>query len=157
MNLILITLTLCSFAFAVYVWRSHEHITERKAEAKLAKWKTKEEKAIREDAYQRSRAVSFGKTIEHYVPFMENFPINPNDVRFFGNPIDYIAFTDMGSKKKCAVHFLEVKSGESTLNSRQRNIKDAIQKGRVYWHEYNADGIWTHETRDQHLNKEKNG
>ena len=48
MNLILITLTLCSFAFAVYVWRSHEHITERKAEAKLAKWKTKEEKAIRE-------------------------------------------------------------------------------------------------------------
>ena len=46
MNLILITLTLCSFAFAVYVWRSHEHITERKAEAKLAKWKTKEEKAL---------------------------------------------------------------------------------------------------------------
>ena len=43
MNLILITLTLCSFAFAVYVWRSHEHITERKAEAKLAKWKTKED------------------------------------------------------------------------------------------------------------------
>ena len=60
----------------------------------------KEEKAIREDAYQRSRAVSFGKTIEHYVPFMEDFPINPRDIRFFGNPIDYIAFTDMGSKNK---------------------------------------------------------
>ena len=32
----------------------------------------------------------------------------------------------MGSKKKCAVHFLEVKSGESQLNGRQRNIKDAM-------------------------------
>ena len=153
---ILITLTVCSLAFALYVYKSHVNMVEKRAEAMLAKWKQKEEKAIREDAYQRSRAVSFGKTIEHYVPFMEIFPINPNDVRFFGNPIDYIAFTDMGSKKKCAVHFLEVKSGESTLNGRQRNIKDAIQKGRVYWHEYNADGIWTHETKDQHLNKEKN-
>jgi predicted Holliday junction resolvase-like endonuclease len=157
MNLILITLSVCAIAFAVYVWRSHEAIAERKAEAKLAKWKLKEEKAIREDAYQRSRAVSFGKTIEHYVPFMENFPINPNDIRFFGNPIDYIAFTEMGSKKNCAVHFLEVKSGESQLNHRQKNIKDAIQKGRVYWHEYNAKGIWEHETKDQHLNTEKDG
>ena len=157
MNLVLITITICALAFTYYVWRFHDKLAERKAESYLVKWKLKEEKAIREDAYQRSRAVSFGKTIEHYVPFMENFPINPNDVRFFGNPIDYIAFTDMGSKKKCAVHFLEVKSGESTLNGRQRNIKDAIQKGRVYWHEYNADGIWTHETRDQHLNTENDG
>ena len=116
MNLVLIKITIWALAFTQYVWRFHDRLAERKAEAQLAKWKLKEEKAIREDAYQRSRAVSFGKTIEHYVPFMENFPINPNDVRFFGNPIDYIAFTDMGSKKKCAVPFLEVKSGESTLN-----------------------------------------
>ena len=156
MNLVLITITICALAFTYYVWKFHDKLAERKAEAQLAKWKLKEEKAIREDAYQRSRAVSFGKTIEHYVPFMENFPINPNDVRFFGNPIDYIAFTEMGSKKKCAVHFLEVKSGESQLNGRQRNIKDAILKGRVYWHEYNANGIWTHETKDEHLNKEEN-
>ena len=117
----------------------------------------KEEKAIREDAYQRSRAVSFGKTIEHYVPFMEDFPINPRDIRFFGNPIDYIAFTDMGSKKKCAIHFVEVKSGQSNLNNRQKNIKNAILEGKVHWHEYNVDGIWEHETKDQHLNAEKNG
>ena len=53
MNLILITLSVCAIAFAVYVWRSHEAIAERKAEAKLAKWKTKEEKAIREKAFNR--------------------------------------------------------------------------------------------------------
>ena len=36
-----------------------------------------------------------------------------------------------------------------------KQVKDAIQKGRVYWHEYNANGIWDHETRDQHLNTDK--
>ena len=152
----LITLTVCALAFAAYVYLSHNKITERKAEALLAKWKQKEEKAIREDAYQRSRAVSFGKTIEHYVPFMENFPVDPKDVQFFGKPIDYIAFANRGSKKKCSVHFIEVKSGNSNLNSHQKNIKTAILEGRVHWHEFNVDGIWEHETKDQHLNNKEN-
>ena len=47
----LITLTVCAIAFATYVYLSHNKIAERKAEAMLAKWKVKEEKAIREDAY----------------------------------------------------------------------------------------------------------
>ncbi len=151
----LITLTVCALAFAAYVYLSHNKIAERKAEALLAKWKVKEEKSIREDAYSRSRAVSFGKTIEHYVPFMENFPVNPKDVQFFGKPIDYVAFSNRGSKQKCAVHFIEVKSGSSQLNNHQRNIKDAILKGRVHWHEHVADGIWEHETRKQHLKNKK--
>ena len=109
--MILITITICSLAFAAYVYFTHDKIAERKATAMLAKWKVKEEKAIREDAYSRSRAVSFGKTIEHYVPFMENFPVDPKDVQFFGKPIDYVAFSNRGSRKKCAIHFIEVKSG----------------------------------------------
>ena len=99
MTVALISITLCALAFAAYVYFSHEKIAQRKAEAMLAKWKTKEEKAIREDAYQRSRAVSFGKTIEHYVPFMENFPVDPKDVQFFGKPIDYIAFANRGASR----------------------------------------------------------
>ena len=153
---VLITITICALGFAAYVYISHDKIAQRKAEAYLAKWKVKEEKSIREDAYQRSRAVSFGKTIEHYVPFMENFPVEPKDVQFFGKPIDYIAFSNRASKKKCAVHFIEVKSGNSNLNTHQKNIKDAILKGRVYWHEFNVDGIWEHETRKKHLNTDKN-
>jgi len=39
------------------------------------------------------------------------------------------------------------------LNGHQKNIKDAILKGRVHWHEHTVDGIWEHETRKQHLNK----
>jgi hypothetical protein len=33
------------------------------------------------------------------------------------------------------------------------HIKDAIIKGRVHWHEFTVDGIWEHETKQQHLNK----
>ena len=153
---ILITITICALSFASYIYISHDKISQRKAEAYLEKWKVKEEKRIREDAYQRSRAVSFGKTIEHYVPFMKEFPVEPKDVQFFGKPIDYIAFANRGSKKKCSVHFIEVKSGNSNLNSHQKNIKDAILKGRVHWHEFTVDGIWEHETRKQHLNTKEN-
>ena len=153
--MISITIAICALAFAAYVYFSHNKIAERKAESLLAKWKTKEEKAIREDAYSRSRAVSFGKTIEHYVPFMKNFPVDPKDVQFFGKPIDYIDFANRGSKTKCSVHFIEVKSGNSNLKKKKKNIKDAILEGRVHWHEHTVDGIWEHETRQQHLNKEK--
>ena len=153
---ILITITICALSFASYIYISHDKIAQRKAEAYLEKWKVKEEKRIREDAYQRSRAVSFGKTIEHYVPFMKEFPVEPKDVQFFGKPIDYIAFANRVSKKKCSVHFIEVKSGNSNLNGHQKNIKTAILEGRVHWHEFNVDGIWEHETKDQHLNNEEN-
>ena len=153
---ILITITICALSFASYIYISHDKIAKRKAEAYLEKWKVKEEKRIREDAYQRSRAVSFGKTIEHYVPFMKEFPVEPKDVQFFGKPIDYIAFANRGSKKKCSVHFIEVKSGNSNLNGHQKNIKTAILEGRVHWHEFNVDGSWEHETKDQHLNNKDN-
>ena len=153
---VLITITICALGFTAYDYISHDKIAQRKAEAYLEKWKVKEEKKIREDAYQRSRAVSFGKTIEHYVPFMKEFPVEPKDVQFFGKPIDYIAFANRGSKKKCSVHFIEVKSGNSNLNGHQKNIKTAILEGRVHWHEFNVDGIWEHETKDQHLNNKEN-
>ena len=127
MTIALIAISVCALAFAAYIYFSHEKIAKRKAEALLEQWKGKEERKIREDAYQRSRAVSFGKTFEHYVPFMENFPVDTK----------------------------EVKSGNSNLNQHQKNIKDAVLKGRVHWHEHTVDGIWEHETKKQHLKKRK--
>ena len=94
----------------------------------------------RKDGKQRSAAVQWGKTIEHFVPFMEEFPIPAEDVVFLGMPIDYVGFTNTGSKTKCEVHFVEVKSGSSFLMGKQKNIKKAIQEGRVHWHEVTVDG-----------------
>jgi len=94
----------------------------------------------RKEGKQRSAAVQWGKTIEHFVPFMEEFPIPAEDVVFLGMPIDYVGFTNTGSKTKCEVHFVEVKSGSSFLMGKQKNIKKAIQEGRVHWHEVTVDG-----------------
>lgn len=94
----------------------------------------------RHEGKQRSAAVQWGKTIEHFVPFIEEFPIPAEDVVFLGMPIDYVGFTNTGSKTKCEVHFVEVKSGSSFLMGKQKNIKKAIQEGRVYWHEISVEG-----------------
>jgi predicted Holliday junction resolvase-like endonuclease len=96
-------------------------------------------KKARKDSKFRSSAANWGKTIEHFVPFMTKFPIPPEDVVFLGMPIDYVGFTDTGSKTKCAVHFLEVKSGSAFLSDKQKNIKRAIQEGRVEFHEIVVD------------------
>ena len=95
---------------------------------------------IKIDAKRRSGAVQWGKAIEHFVPFMSDFPVPAEDCTFLGMPIDYVAFTDTKSKTKCAVHIIEVKSGSSFLMSKQKNIKKAIEEGRVHWHEISVDG-----------------
>ena len=100
----------------------------------------KERSKIRIDAKKRSGAVQWGKTIEHFVPFMTDFPVPPEDCTFLGMPIDYVGFSDTGSKTKCSVHFVEVKSGSSFLMGKQKNIKKAIEEGRVFWHEISVDG-----------------
>lgn len=93
----------------------------------------------RKDSKFRSSAANWGKTIEHFVPFMTKFPIPPEDVVFLGMPIDYVGFTDTGSKTKCTVHFLEVKSGSAFLSEKQKNIKKAIEEGRIQFHEITVD------------------
>ena len=136
----LITITTCALIFAAYIYYSHEKIARRKAENYLAEWKMKEEKRIRTDAHARSRAVSWGKTIEKFVPWMEGFPCNPRDAMFLTKPIDYLCFTDRTNKKKSAVHFVEVKSGNANLSKDQEGIRAAIKNNRVYWHEVTVDG-----------------
>ena len=96
-------------------------------------------KKARKDSTFRSSAVNWGKTIEHFVPFMTKFPVPPEDVVFLGMPIDYVGFTNTDSKTKCEVHFIEVKSGNAFLMGKQKNIKQAILDGRVKWHEIAVD------------------
>tara|TARA_R110000803_G_scaffold54040_1_gene110607 strand:- start:632 stop:1024 length:393 start_codon:yes stop_codon:yes gene_type:complete len=99
----------------------------------------KERGVIRADAKKRSGAVQWGLAIENFVPFMDEFPLRPEDVNFLGKPIDYIGYKNTGSKTKCEVHFIEVKSGNAFLLPKQKNIKKAIQEGRVFWHEVRVE------------------
>ena len=98
-----------------------------------------EKAKVKKDSTFRSSAVNWGKTVEHFVPFMTKFPVPPEDVVFLGMPIDYVGFTHTDSKTMCEIHFIEVKSGNSILMTKQRNIKKAIQEGRVKWHEISVE------------------
>ena len=116
------------------------YFSKKRAEIYLSSWKVKEEKKIRTDAHTRSRAVGWGKTIEKFVPWMAGFPCDPRDAMFLAKPIDYLCFTDRRNKRKSAVHFVEVKSGNANLSADQEGIRAAIKNNRVFWHEVNVDG-----------------
>lgn len=92
---------------------------------------------VRADAVKRSRAVLGGQFGEQLAPFLPGFPCNPGDVRFVGKPIDYIAFP--GSAQGTPIQeilLIEIKSGDSQLSAREREIKHAVENGKVRYVEY---------------------
>ena len=66
---------------------------------------------------------------EQFMPFMADYPWDPERFRFIGSPIDGIQFEDD------RVIFVEFKIGTSKLTARQRLIRDLIRDGRVEFEE----------------------
>lgn len=94
-------------------------------------------KKQRKDAINRSRAVLGGQFSEQIAPFLPGFPCNPGDVRFVGKPIDFVAFPGSAEGTDIEeIYFIEVKSGQSKLNPREKQIKLAVEQGRVKYLEY---------------------
>ena len=94
-------------------------------------------KKQRKDAVNRSRAVLGGQFSEQIAPFLPGFPCNPGDVRFVGKPIDFVAFPGSAEGNDIEeIYFIEVKSGQSKLSPREKQIKLAVEQGRVKYLEY---------------------
>lgn len=94
-------------------------------------------KRERQDAVKRSRAVLGGQFSEQLAPFFPEFPCNPGDVRFIGKPIDFIAFPGTAEGKEVKdIFFIEVKTGDSQLSQREKEIREAVQNKRVHYIEY---------------------
>jgi len=128
----------------VQAWRNKEieairaeqkDVALREAETQLTQWKEKQEQSIRQDAIQRSLAVTIGKVTEHFIPYMPDFSYNPKDARFIGSPIDFIVFNGLNDGEVKNIVFIEFKTGDSVLSAREKWIRDAIQSGRVLWEE----------------------
>jgi predicted Holliday junction resolvase-like endonuclease len=98
-------------------------------------WKVRYTTIIREDAVQRSLAVTAGKVHEQLIPYLPAFPYNPKDVRFLGSPIDLVVFDGLAEGRVRRIVFLEVKTGRSGLTSRERCVRDVIQAREVEWAE----------------------
>ncbi len=77
-----------------------------------------------------SQSVRYGKMTEQFIPFMERFPFNPEQFRFLGSPIDGVLFDDE------QIVFCEFKTGSSSLNQRQRQIKQLVKEKAVKWFEF---------------------
>ncbi len=77
-----------------------------------------------------SQSVRYGKITEQFLPFMDDFPFEPDQFRFLGSPIDGIAFGEDG------ITFCEFKAGKSKLNEKQRRIKALVEEKKVKWKEF---------------------
>lgn len=100
---------------------------------------------------QKGRAASAhttrGQLLEKWTPFVSAEGIEdhwkPEDWTFLGQPIDYVVFDWRKDKElnleEGKVILLDVKSGKATLSTKQRRIRDLIQKGRVEWRELRLD------------------
>jgi len=58
---------------------------------------------------------------------------NPDEMVFIGSPIDLISFKNIDTKEDISIDFLEIKTGNSSLNKKQKLIKEAILYKRVYF------------------------
>ena len=98
-------------------------------------WKAGYTRAVRQDAVQRSLAVTAGKVYEQLVPYLPDFPFNPKDARFLGSPVDFVVFDGLSEGHVTRIVFVEVKTGASDLSTRERRVRDAVVDSRVAWHE----------------------
>ena len=78
---------------------------------------------------KKSSEVRLGNIAETLAPFLDQFDFDPENCIFLGRPIDYISFEDE------VVTLIEVKSGKSQLNTKQRHIRDLIKNKQVAWKE----------------------
>ena len=97
-------------------------------------------KKVRQDALKRSNAVKGGQIAEQLAPYLPNFPCNPADAHFLGQPIDYIAFSGLCEKNTVdEILLIEVKTNTSQLSSREKEIREAVKSGRIRYVEYRID------------------
>nr|WP_318715123.1 Holliday junction resolvase-like protein [uncultured Treponema sp.] len=126
-HLVLILVTVAVFLAGVFLGR----LIQKLKDLSLLKKQ-------RKDAVKKSRAVIGGQVAEQLSPYLPEFPCNPGDVCFLGKPVDFIGFTGLTESDEIhEVMFIEVKTGQSKLNGHEKQLKDAIQKGRVRYVEYN--------------------
>lgn len=78
---------------------------------------------------KKSSEVRLGHIAETLAPFLDQFEFDPETCVFLGKPIDYISFGDD------EITLIEVKSGKSQLNPRQRHIRDQVKAKLVSWKE----------------------
>ena len=98
---------------------------------------------IRREAVSQSRAVTRGQVFEQFAAYFPSFEFNPKDAQFIGKPVDFVVFDGLDEGELRRIVFVEIKTGDAALSTRERRIRDAIRHGRVEWRELRLAGVPT--------------
>lgn len=80
---------------------------------------------------KRSLSSKYGKMTEQFLPFLDHYPYDPQNFRFLGSPIDGVQF------EEDKIIFMEFKTANARLSSKQQNIKEMIQNRRITFEQIN--------------------
>ena len=81
----------------------------------------------------QSLSTRYGKISEQFMPFISNYPWDPQDFRFLGSPIDGIQF------ENDKIILVEFKTASSTFSKRQRVIREQVERGLVEFKEFRLE------------------
>jgi predicted Holliday junction resolvase-like endonuclease len=99
---------------------------------------------LRRDAVSQSKAITRGQIYEQFATYFPEFGFNPKDAQFLGKPVDFIVFDGLDEGRLRRIVFVEVKTGASTLNTRERRIRDVVRSGAIEWRELRLGGASSH-------------
>ena len=105
---------------------------------KIESWEKYEMQKALEKTVNLQRPILKGKISEQLFPILYEKEGNLSDLRFLGNPIDYIKFdglSDLNEGGKIQIKFIEIKTGNAKLNKNEEAVKKAVQDKEVYWDE----------------------
>ncbi|KKQ90854.1 MAG: Holliday junction resolvase-like protein [Berkelbacteria bacterium GW2011_GWA1_39_10] len=80
-----------------------------------------------------SLSSKYGKMTEQFMPFLKNYPYDPQNFRFLGTPIDGVQF------ENDKIILIEFKTANSQLTERQRQIAELIWQKRIEFEEHRIE------------------
>ena len=119
----------------------HENFMQLQRQQLTAEFELRAQE-IRRDAVQRAKVVNKGFDGETFSPFaMSGF--NPKDFQFVGGTIDFLVYNGRSDYAKgdqpIDLYLLEIKTGNADLSDRQRQLRNAVKAGNVYFAIFNPD------------------
>ncbi|MDO8513893.1 MAG: Holliday junction resolvase-like protein [bacterium] len=80
---------------------------------------------------KQSLASKYGKLTEQFLPFLNQYPYDPQNFRFIGTPIDGIQFEDDG------IIIMEFKTAGGRLSPKQQKIQELVENRKIYFKQIN--------------------
>lgn len=114
-------------------------IDEKKKELKEKRLELKnKKKKLQERSEVATRTTNLGKILEKVAPALKGFEFDRKDCRALFEPIDYIVFNGLSTKDGDidSIFFIDIKTGGSRLNEHQKQVKNAIEKGKIDFDTY---------------------